>query len=817
MHRKVILPVSGMSCVNCALTIEKILKQIPGINNASVNFAGQEATIQFDDTICKLNNIVNKIVSSGYKVLTSKAEFAVSGMTCSNCAANIEKALNGGIKGIINASINFASERLTVEYIPSETNVSSIASTVKKTGYTAMPLTESVNIKDAELAAHAYEIKQQTIKFLVGVIFSLPLFILSMSRDFNILGPWLHENWVTWLFLGLATPVQFYTGLDYYIGGYNSLKNKSANMDVLVALGSSVAYFYSIFIIIFPILGEHVYFETSAVIITLIKMGKLLEAQTKGKTGNAIRKLMDLAPQMAIILDHDKEKEVPVSSLKKDDIIVIKPGSKIPADGIIIRGHSSIDEFMITGESMPVDKKKGDSVVAGTINNDGLLKIKAVNVGDDTVLSQIIRFVIHAQGTKPPIQRIADKVASIFVPAVIFIAAVTFTVWWFITGDFVISMIRLISVLIIACPCALGLATPTAIIAGTGKGAENGILFKNGGAIEAAAILNTIILDKTGTITSGKPSIKEIIPFEPCEDIYEIIQIAASVEKNSEHPIAKAIVEEANARELKLSETNDFKNFQGAGVFAKINGKAVIVGKMLWFESLGINTDLAKDTLRIFNAEGKTVLGLAVENRLYGLIMISDTLKNDSKEAISKLKKQKIDVSMVTGDNNRTAKFIATKVGIDSIFADVKPEDKAKIIQELQDKNKKVGMVGDGINDAPALTQANVGFAIGTGTDIAIESADIILSGGSLNLIPKAINISKLTMKIIKQNLFYAFFYNIILIPIAAGALSTFNFIPPYIRQLNPILAALAMALSSVSVISNSLRLTKVNYLDHKG
>jgi len=807
-ERKITLPITGMTCANCAMNIERSVKKLHGVTDVSVNFASEQASINFDPEALSVKDLVDNIHRSGFTVATTKIELPITGMSCANCAANIERALTKKTTGIVTASVNFATERLTVEYIPGVTSVDDIVSVIKQAGYGAIMPDEVVEGQDAEQAVRNAEIKDQTRKFVLGAILALPLFILSMGRDFNFLGLWSHASWVNWLFCTLATPVQFYTGWDFYKGGVKSLKNKSANMDVLVAMGSSVAYFYSLAVLIFPSFGDHVYFETSAVIITLIKLGKMLESRTKGKTGGAIRKLMGLRPKTATIIQDGVEKEIQITRVQKGDTIVVRPGERIPVDGVIIEGESYLDESMLTGESLPVEKHAGDRVVGGTINGQGLLKFNALAVGKETVLAQIIRLVQEAQGSKAPIQSLADRVAAIFVPAVIGIALATFVLWWGITGEFVPAMIRLVAVLVIACPCALGLATPTAIMAGTGKGAEKGILFKKSEALETATKLDTIVLDKTGTITMGKPGVVDIIPFDPgVTSPDQLLKLAASVEKGSEHPIGKAIVKEAKTRNLDLWEPENFKAWGGLGVEARIQGNSVKLGKPKWFKDIGIDIEKAKDNIDLLQSQGKTVMVLVQEKKLYGLIAVSDTLKPESKTAIQQLHNQGLKVVMLTGDNFKTAQAIGSEVNIDEIFAEVRPEEKSSKIKELQKTGNKTGMVGDGINDAPALAQADVGFAIGTGTDVAIEAGDIILSSGSLTGVSRAIELSRATMKTVKQNLFWAFCYNIVLIPVAAGILQPFDVFPVFLRQLHPILAALAMSLSSISVVTNSLRL----------
>jgi Cu+-exporting ATPase len=720
----------------------------------------------------------------------------------------IERTLKKKVPGVVNASVNFASERASVEYIPSLTGIDEMIQAIERAGYGAIRPDDTLEGDDAELQARRAEIKDQTAKFAVGLVFTIPLFILSMGRDFGLLGAWAHAPWVNWLFLVLATPVQFYTGRDYYSGGFKSLRNRSANMDVLVAMGSSVAYFYSLALLVVPALGHHVYFETSAVIITLIKLGKMLEARTKGRTGGAIRKLMKLRPKTAFIEVDGREKEIPVSQVRIGDRIIVRPGEAFPVDGAILDGESSVDESMLTGEPIPVDKQAGDSVAAGTINGEGRLRIEARKVGKDTALARIIRMVQEAQGSKAPVQALADRVAAVFVPGVIGIALLTFILWWLMVGEFVPAMIRLVAVLVIACPCALGLATPTAIMAGTGKGAERGVLFKNSEALELASKLDTVVLDKTGTITVGKPAVVDVVCLDGnFANENEFLRLAASAERGSEHPLGRAIVAEATRRGLSLLEPKSFKASRGLGMSAAVDGREVLAGKPGWFMEMGLDLGPLAQKLSLLQNQGKSVVVIAVENKIAGLMAVADRVKPESKDAIESLHRQNIRVVMLTGDNSRTAEAIASEVNIDEVVAEVRPEDKSARIREFQEQGKRVGMVGDGINDAPALAQADVGMAIGTGTDVAIETGDVILASGSLRGVPRAVELSRATMRTIRQNLFWAFFYNVVLIPVAAGVLFPFEFLPSYLRQLHPILAAFAMALSSITVVSNSLRL----------
>jgi Cu+-exporting ATPase len=805
--RNLTLPVTGMTCANCALTIERNLRKLEGVKEAGVNFATEKASISFDEQQIQIKDLAHSICDAGYGVATATVEIPLTGMTCTNCAMTIERTLKK-VPGVVGASVNFATEHARVEYIPSIATLDDMIAAIERAGYGAIRPEEAVEAEDAEQAARSAEIRNQTRKFLLGILFTVPLFLLSMGRDLGLFGLWSYAAWVNWLFLVLATPVQFYTGWDFYTGGWKSLRNFSANMDVLVAMGSSVAYFYSLAVLLHSPLGGHVYFETSAVIITLIKLGKLLESRTKGRTGGAIRKLIGLRPKTAAILKDGEETDIPLSQVRVGDVVIVRPGESIPVDGVVLEGESAVDESMLTGEPIPVDKRPGARLAGGTINGGGLLKFEANRVGKDTVLAQIIRLVQEAQGSKAPIQALADRVAAVFVPGVIGVALLTFLLWWVLAGEFVPAMLRLVAVLVIACPCALGLATPTAIMAGTGIGAERGMLFRNSEALEMATKLRTIVLDKTGTITVGKPAVTDLIVLDPqLGDEEGLLKIGASAERGSEHPLGRAIVKEAERRGLDLFEPKDFQASKGLGVHARINGRRVFVGKPDWSEKAQMDLSNARDRIDALQAAGRTVIVVAIEKRPAGLVALADTVKMESIEAINRLHDMNLKVVMLTGDNASTARAIASEVNIDEVVAEVLPEEKAVKIKEFQQKEGKVGMVGDGINDAPALAQADVGMAIGTGTDIAIESADVILASGDLTGVPKAIGLSRATMKAIKLNLFWAFFYNVALIPVAAGALYSLEFLPGFLRALHPMLAALAMAMSSLTVVSNSLLL----------
>jgi len=743
----------------------------------------------------------------------------VVGMTCANCVAAVERNTKK-VPGVIDAAVNFASEKVTVFYDPAAVNVQTLSSAVieriRKAGYDVPETRAGQDEEDAEAAARKAEVRHQWKRFIVGIGFSLPLFLMSMGRDVHLLGTWAHAAWVNWLFWALATPVQFYVGRDYYVGGYRSLRNGSANMDVLVAMGSSVAYFYSIAVLVAETLGSHalgmhVYFETSAVIITLIVLGKLLEARAKGHTSEAIKKLMGLQPKTARVLRDNKEFDIPIAEVISGDIVMVRPGEKIPVDGVVIDGYSTVDESTITGESLPVDRKTGDTVIGATINKQGLLKVKATKIGKETALARIIKLVEQAQGSKAPIQRVVDRVSAYFVPFVIGAAFLVLVIWLLSGAGFVPALIRLTAVLVIACPCAMGLATPTSIMVGVGKGAREGILFKDSAALEQAHRLNAIILDKTGTITKGEPAVTDIFPGEGSPFSHEeLLRLAASAERGSEHPLGEAIVRSAKEKGLKLGEPNAFLGIAGHGVKAEIDGHRILVGNLRLMQQEAIPTDSSLETKATqLEQQGRTAMWLSVDERAMAVIGVADTIKEGSKEAVARLNDLGLTVVMMTGDNETTAKEIAAQVGIERVFAEVLPGDKAAKVKELQAEGYLVAMVGDGINDAPALAQADVGIAIGTGTDVAMETAAVTLMRGDLRSVPQAIALSKATMRNIKQNLGWAFGYNTLLIPIAAGILAPFPWAPGFLQQLHPILAAGAMAFSSLSVVTNALRLQR--------
>jgi P-type Cu+ transporter len=794
------LHILGMTCAACANRIEKGLNKIEGVEQANVNLALETANIKFDPMKTNIKEFEKKIKDLGYDVAVEKAEFTIIGMTCAACANRIEKGLNK-LDGVTMATVNLALESATVEYLPSVISPKDMIEKVEKLGYGAIEKREE---KQEHTDYRAQAIQRQKWKFIISAILSLPL-LWTMFGHFSFTSfmyvPELLQN--PWFQLVLATSVQFIIGKQFYVGAYKALRNGSANMDVLVALGTSAAYFYSLYIILGGYAGhghgEGLYFETSAVLITLILLGKYFEAKAKGRSSEAIKKLMGLQAKTATVIRNGSEMIIPLEQVVVGDTILVKPGEKIPVDGMIISGESAIDESMITGESVPVDKKAGDPVIGSTINKNGSLHIEATKVGKDTALAQIIQVVEQAQGSKAPIQRLADKISGIFVPIVVGIAVITFLIWYFFVapGQFAGALEKMIAVLVIACPCALGLATPTSIMAGSGRAAEYGILFKGGEYLERTHNITTVILDKTGTITNGAPMLTDVILANNWNE-KEVLQFIGSAEMNSEHPLAEAIVNGIKEKGIELVSPEQFEAIPGFGIKAVVNGKVILVGTRKLLEQNKIDYSIAIETMRQLEKKGKTAMLAAIDGNFAGVVAVADTIKDTSKEAIARLKQMGIEVIMITGDNERTAKAIGEQVGVDRVIAEVLPEGKAAEVKKLQEQGKIVAMVGDGINDAPALATADIGMAIGTGTDIAMEAADITLIRGDLNSIADAIFMSKKTMTNIKQNLFWAFSYNTVGIPIAA------------IGLLAPWLAGAAMAFSSVSVVLNALRLQRV-------
>ncbi|WP_420742925.1 heavy metal translocating P-type ATPase [Priestia aryabhattai] len=799
-QKEATLQITGMTCAACSNRIEKGLKKIEGVKEANVNLALERSTIVFDPSKTSPQAFEEKIEKLGYGVVSEKAEFAITGMTCAACSTRIEKGLNK-LEGVTKASVNLALETASVEYSPSQIAPQDIAQRVEKLGYGAKLKSEE---KEEEQSYREKELSKQKGKFWFSFILSVPLLWAMVSHfTFTSFIPLPHMLMNPWVQLALATPVQFVVGKQFYVGAFKALRNKSANMDVLVALGTSAAYFYSLYSSL-KSLGssahtDQLYYETSAILITLILLGKLFEANAKGRSSEAIKKMMGLQAKTAVVVRDGAEVEIPVEEVQKGEVIFIKPGEKVPVDGEIIEGQSALDESMLTGESVPVDKNVGDKVIGATLNKNGFLKIKATNIGKETALAQIIKVVEEAQGSKAPIQRLADYISGIFVPIVVGIALLTFFVWyiWIAPGEFAQALEKLIAVLVIACPCALGLATPTSIMAGSGRAAEFGILFKGGEHLEATHKIDTILLDKTGTVTNGTPALTDVRIAQGYKG-NELLQLVASAERLSEHPLAQALVAGIKNKGIEIQDPLSFEAIPGYGVKATVQERELLVGTRKLMNQYKVNIDTALEEMTNLEQEGKTAMLVALDGKYAGMLAVADTIKATSKEAVSRLKEMGLEVMMITGDNRQTAQAIAMQAGIEHVIAEVLPEGKAEEVKKLQQQGKKVAMVGDGINDAPALALADIGMAIGTGTDVAMEAADITLMRGDLMSIADAIEMSRKTISNIKQNLFWAMGYNTLGIPIAAVGL------------LAPWVAGAAMAFSSVSVVLNALRLQRV-------
>ena len=807
---KASIPVTGMTCTNCVATILKGLEDTEGVEKANVNLASEKATIEYDPKKVNLTKIAKTITELGYGVNTKKSIYPVGGMTCAACVGHVEDALKD-VPGVISVGVNLASEKATVEYLESVT-YNDLRKAVEDAGYELGK--EAQTLEDVSATSQKETRKLRNL-LILAISLALPVLILSMFvPDFPL------KMYLLW---ALATPVQFYAGLRFYRGAWGALKHRTTDMNTLIAVGTSAAYVYSMVAVLFPRLfasgglTANVYFDTSSSIIALILLGRYLEARAKGQTSEAIKKLIGLQPKTATVLKDGVEKEVSIDDVQVGDAIIVKPGERVPVDGVIREGYSALDESMITGESLPVEKKVGDEVIGATINKTGSFRFEATKIGKDTTLARIVRLVEEAQGSKAPIQRLADVIASYFVPTVIGISIVTFLVWFFAgpQPSLTYAFLNFVAVLIIACPCALGLATPTAIIVGTGKGAENGVLIRSAETLERAHKIDTVLLDKTGTLTKGEPNVTDIVSIPPLTQD-EMLQIAASAEKPSEHPLAEAIVRFAGVKNIGILPVKNFNADPGHGILATLDDKTVMLGNLRLMQENNIAVGSLEQTANRLWEEGKTVMFLAVDGKAVGLIALADTIKPDAAAAVKQLHQVGVETVMITGDNSRTAEAIAKQAGIDRVLAEVLPEYKADEVKKLQADGKVVAMVGDGINDAPALAQADVGIAIGTGTDVAMETGDITLIRGELKGIVTAISLSKRTIRTIRQNLFWAFAYNTILIPVAAGVLylvfrggtpAGLRFVLGDYGFLNPILAAAAMAMSSITVILNSLRL----------
>ncbi|HEY9899965.1 MAG TPA: heavy metal translocating P-type ATPase [Pantanalinema sp.] len=792
------LQVEGMTCASCVARVERALNKLHGVQEASVNFATEEARVVFDPQQVAPEALVKAIEDAGYHATLpqaaeiEQADFGIRGMTCASCAGRVERALRK-VPGVQEATVNLADEHASVTFAPGSVSPAQLEAAVKDAGYEALHIPSAA---PAEALTHHEEAKAADLlrlrnRLLVAGALTLPVFLVSMVPALQFPG-------FQYLLLALTAPVQFWAGGPFMRSAYQAVKHGSANMDVLVSLGTLAAFGFSLYQTFFVAGHGHYYYETAAVIITLILLGKYLEARAKGTASAAIKRLMGMTPKTARLVKDGVESDIPVERIQVGDQLLVRPGERVPTDGVIARGHSSLDESMLTGESLPVQKGEGDAVIGATLNKTGAFVMTARQVGADTALSQIIRLVQEAQGGKAPIQRLVDKVSAVFVPIVVGIALFTFLGWffWGAPGDWAAALTASVAVLVIACPCAMGLATPMAIMVGTGKGAEHGLLIKGGEVLERARDLTTVVFDKTGTLTVGKPALTDVL-LAPGQEAPALVRLAASAERGSEHPLGEAIVRGAQDRGILLAEVSGFEAIAGGGIQAVIEGKSVLIGTKRLLEARGIDVgSLASEAERL-EGEAKTAVYVAIEGKLAGVLAVADALKPHAREAVEGLKRQGLSVVMITGDNRRTAEAIARGAGIERVLAEVLPQDKAKEVKRLQGEGQTVGMVGDGINDAPALAQADVGIALGTGTDVAMEASDLTLVSGDVRGVASAIGLSRATLANIRQNLFWAFFYNVIGIPVAA------------LGFLNPMLAAGAMGFSSLFVVGNALRLRR--------
>lgn len=805
------LNIEGMTCASCAQTIEKATKKLSGVEESNVNLATEKMNIKFDENVVSLNDIQETVEKAGYKanIGTERKIFTIKGMTCASCVQTIEKGTRK-LEGVITSNVNLATEKMNIEYDPSIVSVADIMKAVETVGYEAHEdIGDTIN--DNSETKHKEE-KALWNRFWISSIFAIPLLYIAMGHLVGaplpgFINPVINPEMFALTQLLLVLPIIIVNRKIYKVG-FKTLFSGHPNMDALIAIGTSAALLYGIYATIMIFLGDtsfanDLYYETAGVILTLITLGKYLETKTKGKTSEAIKKLMGLAPKTARVIRNGQETEISIDEVAVDDIVIVRPGEKMPVDGVVIEGMTAVDESMLTGESIPVEKTVGDNIIGASINKNGTIQYKATKVGKDTTLSQIIKLVEDAQGSKAPIAKMADIISGYFVPIVIGLAILSGLAWYIGGQTGIFALTIFISVLVIACPCALGLATPTAIMIGTGKGAENGILIKSGVALETTHKVQTIVFDKTGTITEGKPKVTDIIVTEGISK-EDLLLLTASAEKGSEHPLGEAIVKGAEDKGLTLLNTNNFTAIPGRGIEVMVDGKKLLAGNKKLMNERKIDLGFLAETSNELASQGKTPMYIAINNQIAGIIAVADTVKENSVKAIQKLHKMGIEVAMITGDNKRTAEAIAKQVGIDRVLSEVLPEDKANEVKKLQDEGKKVAMVGDGINDAPALAQADIGIAIGSGTDVAIESADIVLMRSDLMDVPSAVELSKSTIRNIKQNLFWAFAYNVAGIPFAMGILYLFGG-----PLLNPIIAAAAMSFSSVSVLLNALRLKR--------